>query len=325
MVGADHLDGAALEAAPERLLVLGRAERRAHDMVGRAAPVGVAVDGVVDHQVLHERLAEHAVAGQLGPRDGLHGLPTAGVHHIERHAHHAGDLARAVGRLAFHVGAARERVTFGAVDAALEDLVLHAEDQVAVLGVHQADGAQVACTLEAGDQGGVVHHDGVLVGHEVLEAVHAVVAAERGHLVEDLRAPPGDRHVEAVVGGGLPGPLAPRLVRLEHGLLRRRNAEVDDHGGAARRGARRAAEEVVHAHRAHEGQFHVHMRVDAAGHHVGAARVDHLCAGRGLQAFAHGRDPLARDQHVAAPLALRRDDGSAANQRGVAHEGLTGA
>jgi hypothetical protein len=53
-------------------------------------------------------------------------------------------------------------------------------------------------------------------------------------------------------------------------------------------------------HGAHEGQLHVRVRVDAAGHHVGAARVDHPRAGRGVEVGADGGDGLALNEHVGA-------------------------
>ena len=62
MVGRGRLQHAGLQAAPQRLLVLLRPERRAHHVGGGVVPVGVAVDGVVDQQVPGEHLAEDALA-----------------------------------------------------------------------------------------------------------------------------------------------------------------------------------------------------------------------------------------------------------------------
>jgi hypothetical protein len=68
----------------------------------------------------------------------------------------------------------------------LVDLLLQPEHQLAVLGVHGAQGAQLAGAGEAVHQHLVVRHDGVLVGHEVLEAVDAVLLAAASHVGVDL-------------------------------------------------------------------------------------------------------------------------------------------
>ena len=56
--------------------------------------------------------------------------------------------------------------------------------------------------------------------------------------------------------------------------------------------------EVVARHRAHEGQLHVRVRIDAARHHVLAARVDDFAARRRVQLLADGGDLAVRAQHV---------------------------
>jgi len=108
-------------------------------------------------------------------------------------------------------------------------------------------------------------------------------------------------------------------MRLEQRLLRRWNHEVDDRRRAARRGARGAGEEVVGAHRAHEGKLHVHVRIDPAGHDVRAAGVEDRRARGRREIHPHRRDRLADHEHIGATLLVRGDDGAASNQGCLGH------
>ncbi len=142
--------------------------------------------------------------------------------------------------------------------------------------MHGRHRAEFECALEAVDQRFVVAHDRVLVGHEVLEAVDALLLHQRAHVAPHAVVPPRYRDVKGVVGRRLLGPAAPGLVRLHQRLLRIRNDEIHDGGGAAGQAGSGAAVEIVHRHRAHEGQLHVGVRVDAAGQHILAAGIDDL-------------------------------------------------
>ena len=177
------------------------------------------------------------------------------------------------------IGGPRQRVPFGAGDAALQHLLLQQVDELAVLGVHRRHGAELEGALEAVHQRLVVAHDGVLVGHEVLEAVDAFLAYERAHVGMHAFAPPGDGDVKAVVAGRFLGPAAPHAVGVHQRLLWIGNDEVDDARRPAAESGGGAREEVVGGRRAHERQLHVGVRVDAAGHHVAAAGVERLGAG----------------------------------------------
>lgn len=42
----------------------------------------------------------------------------------------------------------------------------------------------------------VIHHQGVLVGHEVLEGIDPAFIHQRSHVLMDLVIPMSDRHVE---------------------------------------------------------------------------------------------------------------------------------
>ena len=115
-------------------------------------PILVAVDGVVDHEMAGQHLAIDALAVEPGAGDGLQRLDAGIVHDIDRRVDDAGDLDGAVGRLAFDLRRARERMAFRAGDAHLQQLLLQVPDQLAVLGMHGGDGAQLEAAREAGDQ-----------------------------------------------------------------------------------------------------------------------------------------------------------------------------
>mmetsp|Transcript_36606 Transcript_36606/g.84934 ORF Transcript_36606/g.84934 Transcript_36606/m.84934 type:complete len:230 (+) Transcript_36606:1242-1931(+) len=209
----------------------------------------------------------------------------------------------------------------GAGDAHLGHPGLQQVDQLAVLGMHGRHGAEFERTLEAVHQRLVVAHDGVLVGHEVLEAVHAFLAHQRPHVVADALVPPGHGDVEGVVACCLLGPAAPGAVGVHQRLLRVGDDEVDDARRAPgqRRGG--AGEEVVLRHRAHEGQLHVGVRVDAARQQVLAGAVEGGRAGRGLAhgALAQGGDAAVDAEHIGAGLGVGIDDDGAADQQGGTH------
>ena len=117
---------------------------------------------------------------------------------------HLRDADGAVGGLALDLRRARQRMAFGSGDALLQELLLQLEDQLAVLGMHGRRARPVRRQRrKLVHQLLVVDHDGVLVGHEVLEAVDAVLAHERAHVVAHLLVPPGDRDMEGVVAGRL--------------------------------------------------------------------------------------------------------------------------
>jgi hypothetical protein len=288
-----------------------RPEGRAHHVAGGLIPIRVAVDRVVEDQVLREHLAERDLALEPGPRQRLEGVDAAGVHEVERRAEHLGDAQGAVGGLAFDLRRPRQRVALRAVDTLVVDGLLQPIDQLAVLGMHGAQRAELARAHEAVHQHLVIAHDGVLVRHEVLERVDAALGRQHAHVAVHRLVPPGDGDVEAVVAGRLLGPLAPRVVGLDDRLARARDGEIDDGRRAAghRRGG--AGEEVLGRHRAHEGQLHMRVRVDAAGQHEGARGVDDVGPSGRFEVGADRRDGLADDQDVGLPLALRVDDGAA--------------
>jgi hypothetical protein len=195
--------------------------------------------------------------------------------------------------------------------SALVDLVLQLEDEVAVLRVHGADRAECLCRREAVHERFVVAHDGVLVRHEVLEAVDAVLSHQRDHVLANALVPPGDRDVERIVRAGLLRPAAPVLPCVHDPLSRIRDHEINDHRGAAGKSRRSAGEKVVARHGAHERQLHVRVRVDAARHHVLPAGIDHGGARRRVQLLADRSDLAVDAQHVGAEGLVGGDDRAA--------------
>jgi hypothetical protein len=193
--------------------------------------------------------------------------------------------------------------------------------------VHRGHRAQLEGAAEAVHQRLVVAHDGVLVGHEVLETVHALFADEGAHVLAHRFAPPCDRDVEAVIRRGLLRPSAPLPVRVHQRLLRVRDHEVDDARRAAREPGGGAGEEIVGGHRPHERQLHVRVRVDAARDHVLAARVE-LLGIRGRlrrRVVAYRRDASIDAKHVSLELAVGVDDGAATNEEGIGHFASSGS
>ena len=103
----------------------------------------------------------------------------------------------------------------------------HASDRVAIFGVQQRHGADMGAARDVDLL--VVHHQRVLVGHEMLEG-DPVGLHDDFHLVEYLFRPRDHHHVEAVVGGCLLEFAPPVLLGARHRLPRIGN-EKNHHGG----------------------------------------------------------------------------------------------
>jgi hypothetical protein len=124
--------------------------------------------------------------------------------------------------------------------------------------------------------------------------------------------------VEAVVGGGLLGFAAPVLVGDQHRLPGIGNAEIDHHGRAATERRLGAPFEIVGRYAAHEGQFEMGVRIDAARHHIAAAGIDDLGPGWRFDGRRKGSDGLAFDQDIGAAGMIMVDHRAAADQDGHA-------
>ena len=243
------------------------------------------------------------------------GLSAGDVDDVDRHTKHTGDGDGAVGRFALHFRRARQHMTFRPGDAHCQQLLLELEHQLAVLGVHRGQRPQLQRACEAVHQHLVVGHDRVLVGHEVLEAVHAVLVHQRAHVFMYGLVPPGDGDMEAVVGGRLLGPAAPFLVRLQQVLFRRRDHEVDDHRRAAGEARGSAAVEVLARHGSHEGQLHMRVRVDPARHDILPAGIYCLRPGRDVEILPDGDDLALVAQDIGPEGPVRVHHCSASNDQ----------
>ncbi len=185
MVGRHHLQRAGAQAVPEIVLVLLVAERRAHHAPRGVRPVGVEILALVEHQMLDQRLAIDALALLARAADRLMRLDAGDMHDIERHARLIGEHDGAVGRLALDIGRARQRMALGAGDALGEIVFLQGGDEFAVLGMDERQRAELGAARERGEHLLVVDHQRALVGHEMLEARHAM----RDDLAPCPRAP----------------------------------------------------------------------------------------------------------------------------------------
>ncbi len=93
------------------------------------------------------------------------------------------------------------------------------------------------------------------------------------------------------------------------------NHEIDDRCSAPGQARRRAAEEVFTGDCAHERQLHVRMGVDAAGHQVLAATIEHFDAGRNIQVFTNGLDHAVGTQHIGAVTFIMGNNGGTTDQQ----------
>ena len=153
---------------------------------------------------------------------------------------------RAMGRLAFQDRRTRGRVVLGRAQALLDRFLNQHLDDLAVLGVdagHRAVGAGDAHGLE---QCTVVHHQHAGIGHEQLEAGHALRVDQRLHVGQALLVHVEHDHVRADVHAGALAALVPVLQPLQRTLPGGLVAEVDERGGAAERGRLGAGAEGVH-------------------------------------------------------------------------------
>src|SRR5690606_35204903 len=68
--------------------------------------------------------------------------------------------------------------------------------------------------------------------------------------------------------------------------------------------------EVIASHGAHEGQLHMGMRVDTAGHHILAARIYHFGSRGGIQILTYGNDLSVIAVHIGAIGLVSGDHGT---------------
>ena len=306
MIRRHHRKRAGLQPGPQTVLMHLVAERWRHHPLGGMVPVGMGIFAVVQGQVLDQRLAPDALALLARAPDRLMRLFAGGVHDIKRHAGHIGNHDRPVRRLALHrrgpgIGMRLwPRVAFGHQPG------LQLGHHIAVLGMNHRQPAQVAHAAEAGEQLVIVHHQGALVGHEVLERGDASLD-RRLHVVPHLLPPPGDRHVVGIVARGAARFVVPHPCRIHQPLALPRQDEVHHHRGAPRQRRPRAGFKIIRRIGAHEGHLQMRMRVNPAGHDEAAGRIQHLVA---FQVRSYGGDDASVDQDVGLVGQVGGDDGA---------------
>ena len=197
-----------------------------------------------------------------------------------------------------------------------QEFLLQMRDGFAVFGVDVADGAEFQSAGEAVQHDAVIDHQRAFIGHEMLETVDAVLAGQDAHFLAHAVGPGGDSDVKAVIGGGFFRPTAPGLEGIQHGILWPGDHEVDDGGRAAGQARGGAGEKIFGGDGAHEGQLHMGVRVDAAGHDEEAAGIDDFGLGRNFDAGRDLGDEAVDAKDVGAVGGVGRDDGAAANEHG---------
>ena len=149
-------------------------------------------------------------------------------------------------------------------------------DDDAVLGMHADQTAAFACCRHAAKDRRIVNQKNAGVGHEHFEARHAFVH-RCVQLFDLIVFELGRDQVKPIVDRRLAfGFLVPVVDALDERLAFVLHGEVDDRRGAAVCCGARTGCKVVGSLRAAEGQFHVCVRIDAAGNHEFAGGIDDL-------------------------------------------------
>lgn len=324
MVGGDHLEVVGAQAPPQPGLVLpGAKGRGAHVLGALEVRFGEVVGR--QEQVLRAGLAEDVqplVAGARQLGDRLHGRD---VHDVQGRARDLGEPDGAVGRLGLQQGLADLAVVARVGLAAGQGLLHEHVDGDAVLGVHHDQAAVLGGALHGAQDLAVVGVEDARVGHELLEAGHALLDQEV-HLLQRLLVDVGDDHVEAVVDRAVALRLGvPGVQALAQGAADALHREVDDGGGASPGGGPGAGLEGVGGEGAAERQLHVGVDVDATRDHVLPGGVDDAVAGPGRggrgAGGGEGGDTAVLDQDVGVGLVGRGDDEATADHGTAAHAG----
>ena len=230
-------------------------ERRRHDSARGVVPIGIEIFAFVQRQVLDQRLAPNPLALHAGAADGLVRFFARGMNDIQRYTRHVGDHNRAVGRLALDLGRAGIGMTFGSGVPLGQKLGGHFGDNVTVFGMHHRNTAKFGQTVERCEQFVIVHHQRALIGKEVFERVDTALFNDRFHVVENLFAPPCDRHVERIVTIRACGFVVPPFDRVHQAFALVRQTEINDHRCTTGQAGACAAFEIVAGIGAHERHF----------------------------------------------------------------------
>ena len=292
--------------------MVGRTEgRRADELRALEARPRHVVDREVE--VLRTRLRVGGDAPVPRVADRIQRISRRQVHDVSGRAGELGHLEDAVHGLALHDRRTREAVVHRIGLPLLEVLPDQDVDGPAVLGVHHDQRAGVGRALHRLEDRRVIQHEHAWVRHEELEGRDAF-ADEGVHLLQDLVVHLPHDHVEAVVRVRLLRLLVPAVEPGAQALSVVLEREVDDGRGPAERSRPRPRGEVVRAEAPAEGEVHVGVDVDRAGHHVPAGGVDRPV---GLDGHARPdrRHLLPVHEDVGRDRLGRRDQRSPLDQR----------
>ena len=164
------------------------------------------------------------------------------------------------------------------------------------------------------EDGPVIYHQHVGIGHEELEAGHAL-AHHIVHVLQARARKVRDDHVETVVNRGAPFRLLPPSVeRVPHARAAALDGEVHDGRGAAEGGRPRAGFKVVAGRGAAERHVQMRVSVNAPRENVHPRGVDDARVGTARHIRPHLADPLALNQHVGLAGFLRGHNDAVLNQ-----------
>ena len=224
---------------------------------------------------------------------------------------HFGQRDGAVGRLGLGKRRPGQRMVLGPAFALRQRLLDQDVDDAAILGMHHHHRPRFTGLEQRPENRFVVDHDGALVGHEQLEAGHALAdqMVDPGELVA---ADVAHDHVKSDVDYRwvlfeLAHPDFEGFAQLLPPLL---HGEVDDCRRTAGGGGRGARRKGVDRHRPAKGHLHVGVWIDATGQEVVARRIDDS-VGRDLQGPADQRDRAVFDEDVRHKIVGGGDDASA--------------
>ena len=164
------------------------------------------------------------------------------------------------------------------------------------------------------EDGGVVDHQHVGIGHEQLEAGHAL-AHHLVHVFETRVRQVGHDHVQAVVDAGLAlGLLPPGVERRAHLRPARLDGEVHNRRRSADRRGPRARLKIVRRRGPAERHIEMRMRVDPARQQQQPRGIHHFVRRARRNPRAHFPDHRAIDQQIRLHAAVGIHNRSVLNQ-----------
>ena len=221
------------------------------------------------------------------------------------------------GRLGFARGRAGEGVELGPGFTLREGAPDENLDHPGVFGVHADEAPVSPRAQERAQDRRVIRHQAAGIGHVELERRDAF-RDQSVHFLDPCLGQVHDADVKGVVHDGLALRfLAPGVEGPGEGLALFLGGEVDDRGRAAEDRAQGARSEVVRRPPPREGHVEMGVRVDAAGDHHEAARVDDVR--RAGELGSHGRDPPPLDGDVRDEALGRGDERAALDEEVVGH------